>query len=60
MSSEDSKQLKRRGGKQFERSCEHSGPVRAFKLSGEGRLEICQKNYTTKFSGERILHTENA
>ena len=24
------------------------------------RLEICQKNYTTQFSGERILHTENA
>ena len=24
------------------------------------RLEICQKIYTTKFSGERILHTENA
>ena len=24
------------------------------------RLEICQKNYTTKFSGERNLHTENA
>ena len=25
-----------------------------------GRLEICQEIYTTKFSGERILHTENA
>ena len=24
------------------------------------RLEICQEIYTTKFSGERILHTENA
>ena len=24
------------------------------------RLEICQKIYTTKFLGERILHTENA
>ena len=24
------------------------------------RLEICQKVYTTKFSGKRILHTENA
>ena len=24
------------------------------------RLEICQKIYTTQFSGERILHTENA
>ena len=24
------------------------------------RLEICQKIYTTKFSGERILHTGNA
>ena len=24
------------------------------------RLEICQKIYTPKFSGERILHTENA
>ena len=23
------------------------------------RLEICQKVYTTKFSGKRILHTEN-
>ena len=25
-----------------------------------GRLEICQKIYTTKFLGGRILHTENA
>ena len=24
------------------------------------RLEICQKTYTTQFSGARILHTENA
>ena len=24
------------------------------------RLEICQEIYTTKFLGERILHTENA
>ena len=24
------------------------------------RLEICQKIYTTQFSGKRILHTENA
>ena len=24
------------------------------------RLGICQKIYTTQFSGERILHTENA
>ena len=24
------------------------------------RLGICQKNYTTQFSAERILHTENA
>ena len=24
------------------------------------RLEICQEIYTTKFSGEKILHTENA
>ena len=24
------------------------------------RLEICQKIYTTQFSGARILHTENA
>ena len=24
------------------------------------RLEICQKIYTTQFSGNRILHTENA
>ena len=24
------------------------------------RLGICQKNYTTQFLGERILHTENA
>ena len=24
------------------------------------RLGICQKIYTTKFSGKRILHTENA
>ena len=24
------------------------------------RLGICQKNYRTEFSGERILHTENA
>ena len=24
------------------------------------RLGICQKNYTTKFSDERILHTENS
>ena len=27
---------------------------------GSTRLEICQEIYTTKFSGERILHTENA
>ena len=26
----------------------------------EGRLGICRKIYTTQFSGERILHTENA
>ena len=26
----------------------------------KGRLGICQKIYTTQFSGERILHTENA
>ena len=25
----------------------------------EGRLEICQKIYTTKFSGERILHIQS-
>ena len=24
------------------------------------RLGICQKIYTTQFSGKRILHTENA
>ena len=24
------------------------------------RLGICQKIYTTQFSGEKILHTENA
>ena len=24
------------------------------------RLGICQKIYTTQFSGERILHSENA
>ena len=29
-------EAKRVWSKQFERSCEHSGPVRAFKLSGEG------------------------
>ena len=27
---------------------------------GSSRLEICQKIYTTKFSGKIILHTENA
>ena len=26
----------------------------------ETRLGICQKIYTTQFSGEKILHTENA
>ena len=26
----------------------------------EGRLEICQKIYTTQFLGKSILHTENA
>ena len=29
-------------------------------LDLRSRLEICQKIYTTQFSGERILHTENA
>ena len=29
-------------------------------VPGVPRLEICQEIYTTKFSGERILHTENA
>ena len=32
----------------------------SLELPGISRLGICQKIYTTQFSGERILHTENA
>ena len=34
--------------------------LETWKTSTRCRLGICQKIYTTQFSGERILHTENA
>ena len=48
--------------KQFERSCEHSGPVRAFKLSGEGwqrpqrTLPSCPHNHNPLKCGD-LVHT---
>ena len=36
------------------------GQLKAIGYSGDLRLGICQKIYTTQFSGGKILHTENA
>ena len=53
-------EAKRVWSKQLERSCEHSGPVRAFKLSGEGRqrpqrtLPSCPHNHNPLKCGDRV------
>ena len=47
-----------RGGRA--RRTEKPGSSYHLDLINESRLGICQNIYTTQFSGERILHTENA
>ena len=53
----DSKAGCRCSGRKKEKK-KHSSLSIKYKM--KGRLEICQEIYTTKFSAERILHTENA